>query len=94
MGTDDKTGDPRDYILDLSSSAQPTIPAGEAQPTRSLPPLAETLSIFFKCCNAYARIRITADRHAFSGHCPKCARPIRVEIDPNSPNTGRMFTAE
>jgi hypothetical protein len=86
--------DPRDYILDLSSRAAPNAKPNDTSPRPTNPPQDDTLAIHFRCCNAYAKIRLTADRTAYAGHCPKCARAIRVEIDPNSPNTGKFFTAE
>ena len=86
-----------DYILDLSSAPQP-IPPGtnpESPGTDSASPADSRpfLSIHFKCCNIYARIYMTADRTAYSGHCPKCAKPARIGIGPSG-TSARFFTAE
>lgn len=37
------------------------------------------IGMHFKCCNAYARVYLNAKGDAFAGHCPKCARPIRIK---------------
>lgn len=88
--SDEGASDPRDYVLDIS--ALPREPA--AAPPGQTPTPDDTLSIFFRCCNVYHRIRLTADQKAYAGHCPRCARAIRVGIDANSRNTGRFFAAE
>ena len=95
-GENDRDQEQRDYVLDLSGMNAPTPPA---------PPEAKSgdssgagggrpyLSIHFKCCNIYLRIYPTADGSAYAGHCPKCARPVRIKIGPGgSPN--RVFEAE
>ena len=89
--SDDSKSDPRDYVVDISSLKK----SAEPEMTGTTPSRGDgILNILFKCCNVYAKIRRVADGSAFAGHCPKCARGIRIEIDPNSTNTGRFFTAE
>jgi hypothetical protein len=83
--------DPDDYILDLSSpSGNP--PAGNAKPAgpASARPF---LSIHFKCCNVYNRIYKNPAGEAYVGHCPRCARQLRVPIGPGG-STNRSFVAE
>lgn len=40
------------------------------------------IGIRFQCCSVYSRIYLNAERTAFVGHCPRCVRPIRLEISP------------
>lgn len=86
-----------DYILDLSPAAAPgPAPAADPpapNPATPPPPARPFLSIHFKCCNIYGRIYMTADRRAYAGHCPKCAKPARIAIGPNG-TAARFFSAE
>lgn len=93
MATDNS--DPRDYILDLGNHAapQPATPAIPPTAPATSPARGDTLAIHFTCCNVYHHIPLTRDGTAYAGHCPKCARGLRVIIDPDSPNTGRFFQA-
>lgn len=38
------------------------------------------IGMHFKCCNVYCRIYLTATGDAYAGHCPKCARPVRLKV--------------
>jgi hypothetical protein len=38
------------------------------------------INMYFACCNAYARVYLNHDGTAYAGHCPKCARPVRVRV--------------
>jgi len=51
------------------------------------------IGMHFKCCNAYARIYLNWQGTAFFGHCPKCARPIRVRVSPGG-KKAKFWTAE
>ena len=51
------------------------------------------LGVYFKCCNVYARIYLTRDKTAFAGHCPKCARPVRIAVGTGG-SKERFWTAE
>jgi len=79
-------GDPRDYVLDLSSAAGAA--PGEPEPAARRP----FLSILFQCCGVYAPIYKTGDGRAYAGHCPRCARAVRVAIGPGG-TTSRTFIA-
>lgn len=39
-----------------------------------------SINVRFECCNAYARVFLNKAGTAFAGHCPKCARPIRIPV--------------
>jgi hypothetical protein len=83
--------DPRDYVLDFTSKTAPAAPTATA--TEAASDVRPYLCILFKCCNAYARIYKTSDSRAYAGHCPRCARAVRVPIGPHG--TGeRLFIAE
>jgi hypothetical protein len=82
--------DPRDYVLDLSSAASSPAPTPNQEPAPTRRPY---LSILFKCCNVYASIYKAADGKAYSGHCPRCARTVRVPIGPGG-STNRVFIAD
>ncbi len=38
------------------------------------------LGLHLKCCNVYLRVYINATGDAYAGNCPKCAKPVRVNI--------------
>ena len=38
------------------------------------------LGIRFNCCGIYARIYINHDETAYEGGCPRCRRPVRINI--------------
>lgn len=54
-------------------------------------PARNYLGIQFACCGVYARIYRHATEAAYVGHCPRCTRPVRVEIAPGGTNS-RFFT--
>jgi len=69
--------------IDLASNAESTT-AGAAK--RSF------VGVRFLCCDVYVRIYINRTRTAYEGHCPKCARPIRIRIGPEGTDC-RFFVA-
>lgn len=76
--------DPDDYILDLSSLKNQPDAAREDAPkslgeTQKNGPLGadgkpQFISVYFRCCNAYARFYRGRDGLAYVGRCPKCLR--------------------
>ncbi len=51
------------------------------------------ISVHFKCCNVYSRVYLNRQGKAFFGHCPRCARPIRVAAAPGG-SRNKFWTAE
>lgn len=62
-------------------------------PTDTAPVARPFLGVNFACCGVYSRIYRTADGKAYMGHCPRCIRPIRVEIRPGG-SSERFFTVQ
>ncbi len=50
------------------------------------------VGIQFACCDCYGRIYVNADGTAYTGYCPKCARPVRIRIGPGGTDN-RFFVA-
>jgi hypothetical protein len=34
------------------------------------------------CCGVYSRVFLNHNGTAFAGHCPRCAKPVRIEVGP------------
>ena len=56
-------------------------------------PARPHLGIHFRCCGVYSRIYLNAAGTAFAGHCPRCARPVRVLVGKEG-SRARFWTAE
>jgi hypothetical protein len=50
------------------------------------------VGIHFQCCRVYSRIYVNSNRTAFVGHCPRCAKAVRLEIAPGGSDQ-RIFNA-
>jgi len=84
------TRDPRDYKVEISGISSSDSAASASQRTPSPRPF---LSIHFACCGVYQRIYRTEDGKAYSGHCPRCAKPVHFAIGANGTDT-RYFRVE
>ena len=56
-------------------------------------PARPFLGLHFKCCGVYSRIYLNATGTAFAGHCPRCARPVRIRVGEEG-SSSRFWTAE
>lgn len=54
--------------------------AGDPDPRGAARAPRPWLGVRFACCNTYRRIHLNHDGTAFAGHCPKCLRPVRIEV--------------
>jgi hypothetical protein len=50
------------------------------------------VGVRFSCCSVYARVYVNREQTAYVGHCPRCARRVRLEIGPGGTDR-RFFTA-
>lgn len=83
MAEFDHLGHRLDIIVGDSDASQPKQPAVSRGSERFV-------GIRFLCCGTYARIRVNRQGNAYQGHCPKCSRPIRIEIGPGGSDS-RFF---
>jgi hypothetical protein len=64
-------------------------PSSATQPPRAS---RRFVGIQFTCCGFYARVYINRSQDAYVGHCPGCARQVRLEVAPGGTDQ-RFFTA-
>jgi hypothetical protein len=64
----------------------PNMPLGKSAAERRF------VGIQFACCDVYSRVYINRQGTAYSGHCPKCSRPVELKIAPTGTDA-RFFTA-
>jgi hypothetical protein len=50
------------------------------------------VGVHFICCDTYARVYTNRGQTAYEGHCPKCAKKLRLAIGPGGTDS-RFFTA-
>jgi hypothetical protein len=50
------------------------------------------VGVHFVCCDTYARVYVNRGKTAYEGHCPKCAKKVRLRIGPGGTDA-RFFTA-
>ena len=51
------------------------------------------IGVLFECCNIYSRVYINKDRTAYAARCPRCGKPLRVEISPDGSDS-RFFSVK
>ncbi len=61
--------------------------------SNSAAPAKPFLGVHFACCGVYARVVANAEKTAYLGHCPRCARRVRFEIGPGGSDS-RFFTVQ
>jgi hypothetical protein len=72
--------------LDLSSGRDPEVTPASGGSARRY------LGVRFACCEVYARVYVNRTGTAYEGHCPRCSKPIRIQIGPGGTDC-RFFTA-
>ena len=51
------------------------------------------VGVHFNCCDVYTRIYINHEQSAYVGHCPRCAKRVRMAIGPGGTDS-RFFTVK
>ena len=59
--------------IDLTSDPHPPQPEKRSGGRRFI-------GVQFDCCDTYSRIYINREETAYMGNCPRCAKPIQVQI--------------
>lgn len=75
-----------EHQLDLTSDPNPPSDRGTDAAGRPF------VGVNFGCCDIYHRIYINADRTAYVGHCPRCAKRVRLAVGPGG-TSARIFRA-
>jgi hypothetical protein len=78
-----------DYILELGGrEVNDTSASASAHSLRGRPWLA----VQWKCCGVYSRVYRNREGTAYDGRCPRCGRPVHVNVGPGG-TTARFFEA-
>jgi hypothetical protein len=72
--------------FDAVSGEAPKHPSGESGGRKFV-------GVHFHCCDVYTRVYINRERTAYIGHCPKCAKRIRLAIGPGGTDA-RFFSVK
>jgi hypothetical protein len=51
------------------------------------------VGVHFDCCDVYTRVYINREQSAYLGHCPRCAKQIRLSIGPGG-SESRFFNVK
>jgi hypothetical protein len=76
-------GERLDLTEDPEGSGQPRLNSGNRRPY---------VGVHFVCCDTYARVYVNRGKTAYEGHCPKCAKKVRIRIGPGG-TEARFFTS-
>lgn len=76
----------------LELVSEPTVRLSQNERSGGTPSSRPYVGIIFRCCGVYARIYRNAHGSAYEGHCPRCARPVRIKISPDGIDA-RFFEA-
>lgn len=50
------------------------------------------VGILFECCGVYQRVYRRPEQSTYTGHCPRCLRPVKLRVGPGG-TTARIFRA-
>jgi hypothetical protein len=85
-----KVGSVTGENLDISEGSEATFPRKGA--VRKTLGGKRFIGINFACCDVYSRIYINRTETAYEGRCPKCSKPIVIQIGHGGTDQ-RFFTA-
>ncbi|OVE82449.1 hypothetical protein BVY03_00865 [bacterium K02(2017)] len=49
------------------------------------------IGVNFKCCGAYTRIYHNTKLNAYIGNCPRCLKPLKVQVNKEKATTSNRF---
>jgi hypothetical protein len=81
------------YILDFENGGDESPISDSSERVASQNEIRPWVGIKFDCCGAYTRVYRNRQQDAYEGRCPRCGRPVRLQIGPGG-TTSRMFRAE